>query len=934
MYPSKKSRAVYNKPRKKRSEQFPDGQNHQLGRLTLLSLALAGALSAMVPSHSRADTIVSTSQSGITNSGTQNVTVASSGTIVGVNASGIGNSGTINTLSNTGGIASNYNAIDNASTGLVGTLSNSGTINGGVYGVYNHGTINSLINDSGATLSGDTYGVSNDGTINSLINNSGGTISSSGVGISNSGTIYTFVNSGSISASGGVAVSNSGTINTLSNAGNVVSSYQNGIVNNGGIGTLANSGTINGHSLAILNGNGGTIGLLSNSGTIGGIANRGAISSLNNSGTISTSYTGIGNSGTIGTLTNSGTISGNSVGLYNTGTIGTLTNSGTISGNSYAIYNDSGTLGTITNSGIITGNIFSNSSNDLTFIGGTSSTFGTLTGYNGAISSIDNTSSNVIFASGNVYLNDNINVGSYAVNNLASTLQVNNHLTITGNYNQGAGATLLIGVANGATSSGLTSDTGYGYLVVTGNSTIAAGSTIALKPLTSYSFAQGQRYVVVVTAGTATYNASSLNYVVSGYNVTGSSVVDSSNNTNLVLTLGSAISNSSGSSSSSPISYATTHNAVSSLNGLFNYPGLNGSLLNVFNAAAALGSTTEANRAGAQLSPVANAASAAQSSTASTGEVLNVIGAHVDGLRLAQVSRSSGISAGESGYDVAVWGQVFGGKSNQAQRDNVSGYYSNYKGLLMGADTLVAPDWRVGGLASYAKTSLSNTGDNTGSSANAESYGLMGYAGYTAERYYLDFSAGAVTHRYNTVREINFTGFSGTASGQFNGVQYVSSVRGGYPIKLDAWMPDTTLTPMAGLSYSHLRQNGYTETGGNGAALNVSATSSSSLKSEVGAKLERSFDSSYGKLVPSIQLGWRHEFHDNAQQMTASYVNDTSGSTSFTTTGASTVRDTGVVALALTLMRNDNLTLSARYTLEGASGFTGQTADVRLRYQF
>jgi hypothetical protein len=54
---------------------------------------------------------------------------------------------------------------------------------------------------------------------------------------------------------------------------------------------------------------------------------------------------------------------------------------------------------------------------------------------------------------------------------------------------------------------------------------------------------------------------------------------------------------SSGGSSSGgntgPNISATTPNAVSAISGLFNYGGINTSLLNVFNASAALGSTAE-----------------------------------------------------------------------------------------------------------------------------------------------------------------------------------------------------------------------------------------------------------------------------------------------------------------------------------------------------
>jgi uncharacterized protein with beta-barrel porin domain len=41
-----------------------------------------------------------------------------------------------------------------------------------------------------------------------------------------------------------------------------------------------------------------------------------------------------------------------------------------------------------------------------------------------------------------------------------------------------------------------------------------------------------------------------------------------------------------------------------------------------------------------------------------------------------------------------------------------------------------------------------------------------------------------------------------------------------------------------------------------------------------------------------------------------------------------------VLVLGMTLARSQNLTLAAHYTLEAAGGYTAQTADIRLRYQF
>ncbi len=958
-------------------------QPSMAGRLTLLSMSITAALAALAPTTATAGpgpTVVSSSttnevvwtssdltvNSGVSISsftavfamGSSLGTLSNNGSLIGSGSgNGVYNSGTIGALTNNGLISGRFGSgINNA--GSITTLTNNAgsTISSSNNsGIYNAGSIDTLTN--GGLINGSSNGINNSSSITALTNNAGGTISAVGTGINNAGSIDTLTNNvgGTISSSSSAGINNRSTIGALTNSG-LINGGSNGINNNGSITTLTNNagGTISSNNTAISNSNNGTIGTLSNSGVISGgysegINNYGSIGTLSNSGTISGSNSssgsrgyGIynGNSGNIGTLSNSGTISGTisgggtGYGLYNSGTIGTLSNSGLITGSTYALYNEAsgvlgGTLGAITNSGTMAGNITNLSSQDLTINGGTGSSFGTLTGFGGTIGTISNTASNLIFGSGNQLLNDNINVGSFNVSN-QGTLQVNNPLTITGNYTQAANASLILGVANNAVTTGnINTDAGYGRLVVSGSANLASGSTIGLQKLGSYGFAQGQRYVVIQANSTGTnYNADTLHYTVAGFNAAGTSVADGAN-ADLLVTLGTATAGSA------PINQASSSNAVSSLNGLFNYQGLDPSLMNVFNASAALGSTAAGNKAGAQLSPTSNLTAATQGSVASTVQVLNITSAHLEGLRTAQNGNTaSGIATGESANTSGLWGQAFGGTARMDERDDIAGYHSRYSGLLIGADGMLNDSWRLGGLFSYTKTTVNNDGDNSGSSADVKSYGLLGYASYTANPWYLDLSAGAVQHQYDTVREVDFSGVNGTAKGSHNGMQYTASALAGYPIDLGASMANVILTPIAGLSYSTLRQDSYTERGGAGTALHINANNLNSLKSDLGTKLERSFATQYGSLTPSAQLTWRHEYRDSGLQTLANFSADTTGVTSFSSTGPKAVEDTGVLSVGLTLVTDNNLTVAAHYTGETGGGFHANTGDLQVRWAF
>lgn len=921
-----------------------------------------------IGSLTNSGTVNADSNYGVNNTGlvgSFNNTV--SGTLAGIihgDEAGVVNSGTIMSFNNSAAITGSQSGLFNDG-GLITMLNNSGLIDGGTMGIKNSGSIGTLSNAGTGIINGTShYGVYNTSTI-TLLSNDGTITGGNFSGVSNDGgTIGTVINNGVISGKWGLY--NGNAITSISNSGTIIGT-DSGIQNYGSIGTLVNSGAISGLN-GIYNGSLSTISSLINSGTISGSTygiqsdNNSSITSLTNassgiirgktgilvgqltpSGTVSvgtlsnagsisgSTNVGVGTSanGTIGSLINSGIIMGAN-GIGNAGTIGSLNNSGAIYTSGYAIYNQSGaSLGPITNSGLIVGTIANYSSTGLTINGGSGSTFGVLTGAGGSIDSASmgvllNTTDNLYFNSGNLLLNDNVNVGAHSLSNTGATLQVNNHVNITGNYDQGSASTLLIGVGDSAVSNGVLADTGYGRLVVSGAATIASGSSVSLKALNSYGFATGQRYVVVQAATNGTdYNASSLVYSAAGYSgaITGSTLIDGSTS-NLLLTLGSG----------GPSLPATTPNAISAISGLFNYNGTDASLLNVFNASATLGSSAEANRAGAQLNPAWSSMAASQASAAPTQAVLNVAGARLDGLRIAQ-SRggSSGVATGESGSDGALWGQVFGGKATQDERDDISGYSANYSGLLLGSDRALNDAWRVGGLFSYATTSVDGKDDNAGSSVNLKSYGLIPYASYTADDWYLNLSGGVVRHKYDTKRLINFTGVNGVANGSYNGLQSVLSAQAGYPIRLDE---QTVLTPIAGLNYSRLKQDGYTESGGNGAALSVESSKSSSLTSDLGGKLERWYDTSYGRLTPSVQLTWRHEYRDTRMRSVANYALDTSGSTSFTAYGPTPTSDTGIMALAATLARKDNLSVTARYTVEAASGYMGQTADLRLRYEF
>ena len=895
--------------------------------------------------------------------------------------------GTVGELNNNGTISSlnqyqNGKVVAVSASGVINTLTNSGTMKG-VQNTYNNNyDFNSYNNGT----------IDNAGTINTLINTAEGKISGSRA-ISNQGTIDTLANAGVISftpAENNVnsgqnsAIFNNGTIGTLHNTGTIdggaTDNYgSSGIDNQSTINSIVNDNKING-SFAGIN-TYGTIDTIENNGQITGnftaIYSNGALGSIINNGELSGNSSGI-------YIWN----------YYNQSATTQIVNNGLLTGGYYALLVGSNSSDgvTLTNSGVIAGEIYALNATTLNINGGTT-TMGTLTGLEGATGTIKG--SDVIFGTGSLLLNDNIvtstpefglmslqmsdeqPVSNGTVVNEAASLQVNNSINIAGDYHQKAAATLISGVSDLADARGdLLADTGYGRLNVTGNAIIDAGSSVnLLRTGSTYQFAEGQRYVVINAAGAETdYHADRLNYKALGYRGTvNGSVAELDESKALVLTLGAEpvitepvepqpeptpevtppvvtepdvtapiVTVPTPPTQPAPAEpapaqptkrgYATIPSATAALGGLANYSGIaSPQLLNLYNASLAIEGKQEANRVGERLSTSQNL-NTSSAATVATSTAQAVVGAHIDAVRNPQASGASGVATGDDyANNWIVWGQPFGGYARQDSTDNVSGYTAKFGGLIIGADRALGDDWRLGAALNYSNTSVHGKDNLSGNNSTADNYGVIAYAGYTGNPWYLNLSAGLNRQNYSSVRRADFTGFSGAAHGKFNGQSITLQSELGYPIALPA---DVVLTPLAGLTYGYQHVDGYSETGGNGMALDVSSTHAQSVVSDIGARIGKTFATGLGNLTPFAQVSWIHQYDNRQVSSHATYAADAIGETSFITKGASPVEDMAGVAVGTTLYDANDLSLDARYDLQAGDRYQAHTFSLRLRKSF
>ncbi|MFI3905736.1 autotransporter outer membrane beta-barrel domain-containing protein, partial [Ochrobactrum sp. S1502_03] len=162
-------------------------------------------------------------------------------------------------------------------------------------------------------------------------------------------------------------------------------------------------------------------------------------------------------------------------------------------------------------------------------------------------------------------------------------------------------------------------------------------------------------------------------------------------------------------------------------------------------------------------------------------------------------------------------------------------------------------------------------------------------------------------HNLEMGRSVAFNGFSDSLSADYNAGTFQIFGELGYKLNVTS---RATIEPYANLAYVHLRTDGFTEKGSNGAALSVQSDSMDTTLSTLGFRASTSFE--LGSIVTTAHsdLGWRHGFGDVIPSSTASFA---AGSDMFTTVGNSIGKDTALIEAGLDFAVSKNATLGVAY---------------------
>ena len=217
---------------------------------------------------------------------------------------------------------------------------------------------------------------------------------------------------------------------------------------------------------------------------------------------------------------------------------------------------------------------------------------------------------------------------------------------------------------------------------------------------------------------------------------------------------------------------------------------------------------------------------------------------------------------------VHLWGQLDAGSRKLDGDAEAPGYDSDHWTAIIGADVRVGTNAVIG--ASFAKVS-DDADYRDGSWTEADGYLAGLYATFDPGSYYVKAIGTFSRFDGDGERRTDWGDYGAELQGRLTGdpdIRLVTlGLHAGYRVELGA---NSLLTPYAGVDYSSVRLDDFTETGLEAAKLSIDGSTSSRTLLSVGTK----WATDLGSVIPEAEIGYLHNFGDRRTSFDAMFLDD------------------------------------------------------------
>jgi outer membrane autotransporter protein len=257
---------------------------------------------------------------------------------------------------------------------------------------------------------------------------------------------------------------------------------------------------------------------------------------------------------------------------------------------------------------------------------------------------------------------------------------------------------------------------------------------------------------------------------------------------------------------------------------------------------------------------------------------------------IAEAYRDTGQHGGGASNDnqlltsrlgVFITGDISTGEKDET--DLETGLDFDTAGITIGADYRITNQFILGGAIGFIDTEAELQDDLGDLDTQGISLSLFGTY-YSPQNYFVDFSATFGSNEFDQKRQIVYTldGFADvnqTLKADYDGNMVSLFVGSGYDFNRGPW----SFGPRADLEYIRSEVDGFTEeisnptADGGGWSTRVDDTDQRWLTLNLGGKVSYMHSADWGVLIPYARLDWLHEFENDAQVITAHFIEDPAG---------------------------------------------------------
>jgi fibronectin-binding autotransporter adhesin len=483
-------------------------------------------------------------------------------------------------------------------------------------------------------------------------------------------------------------------------------------------------------------------------------------------------------------------------------------------------------------------------------------------------------------------------------------------LTVSGDYAQQGGATYQAQVDPASTASD--------RIAVTGTATLGEGAVINVAKTANTAYVPGTRYTVLSAAG-GVHGAFTLTGDTALSAFIGLSAAYDANNAYLAVQQSRALD-----------TVAQTSNQASTARGVDSLPVDNAvktAMLNLPDDASARGALNQLSgeiHASVQTASIQGSHFVRDAATDRMREAFCGVGSEGDRRDLSGTEpRADTSHCGPETRGPTGWARVFGGWQHTDSNGNAGAMDDSTSGILVGVDTAVSENWRVGVMTGYSHSDIDV--DSRNSSGSSDNYHVGVYGGAQWGALGLRTGAAYTWQDISTSRSVNVGGFSDHLSGDYNAG--LAQVYGDLGYRIDAGR--FSYEPFVNVAYVNLDTDSFTEKGG-AAALHSPGDSSDVTFSTLGMRGSAAI--TLGSMQGTLRgsLGWRHAFGDDTPVSTLRFQ----GGQQFGAAGVPIAQDAAVLEAGVDMNITKSAVLGVSYGGQFAGSSIAQSVQATLRVRF